>query len=64
MVVMDTIKENVTVSFVVTPAQDDYLRERARREDRSLSTIMRRILEAVMKAEPLPVPELVDDDGA
>ncbi len=44
---------NVTMSVVLNEKILEYLRERASQQDRSVSAELRRILEAVMAAEPV-----------
>ena len=55
------------MGFSLTRDLADYLRERAKGEDRSISSIVRRILEAEVKRSPLPEPlpakELAGEDG-
>lgn len=45
-----------TMSFVLTADIDEYLRQRARHEDRSLSAVLRRIMLEEIKRQPVPEP--------
>ena len=56
----NTDPQAITMAFVVDRTIEIYLRERASKEDRSISAVIRRILEAEINREKAAVKEPAD----